>query len=97
MQQDFDAEGLPIQIHGVNEVGYDGGNTSISSGRSTPWLQDDADHLVWDDWDVSFRDVYILDGENRLIAIYNVTTHALSDSANYQELEDIFRAAADGL
>ena len=78
-------------------MGYDSGNTSVTSGRTLPWLQDDSEYEVWTTWDIDFRDVAILDGENRLIAIYNLTTNGLSDSANYDELDAIFREVASGL
>lgn len=59
-----------------------------------PWLQDTAEANVWVSWNVAYRDVWVLDGENKLVAVYNVTEHNLADAANYQALKDILIGAA---
>jgi hypothetical protein len=88
---------LPIQIIGVNEIGYESGNEEICEAVDLPWLQDDKKTLVWDSWGVTYRDVWILDGDNVPYAIYNLTTHSLADEANYEELKALFIAAAEDL
>ena len=57
-------------------------------------VQDDADQLIWDAWQGSWRDVYILDKENNLLEVYNLTEHNLSDPLNYEELKNKLIAAA---
>ena len=52
MQNDLDANypDLDIQILGINAVGRESGNASITSGRDIPWLQDgtpDSGSDVW--------------------------------------------------
>jgi len=56
------------------------------SGRVLPWLQDVEDQDVWTSWGITYRDVLILDEENRVVDVYNLTSHSLADSANYATL-----------
>jgi len=99
MQGELDAEfggtpGSKVQILGINETGLESGNTYITNGRTIPWLQDTADQQVWKSWAPTFRDVVILDPENKPLAIYNVTVNNLSDPAKYAELKQILKDAA---
>lgn len=96
MQAEIDAEntGVEIRIIGVNGIGQESGNASVSAGRTLPWLQDTAAESVWSTWAVAYRDVIILDTENKPIAVYNLTTHGLGTPANYQELKTILLSAA---
>lgn len=92
--------GLRIQLLGVNEPGQEAGNGSMTDGRDLPWLQDvDSDQNgqadVWYDlWDVTFRDVVILDGQNVKVGVYNVTVHNLAEPAFYAELKQMLVDAA---
>jgi hypothetical protein len=96
MQAEIDAEnaGVEIRILGVNGIGQESGNASVSAGRTLPWLQDTAAENVWSTWAVAYRDVIVLDTENKPIAVYNLTTHGLGTPANYQELKTILLSAA---
>ena len=90
---------LGIQILGVNPVGYEGGNGGFTLGWDIPWLQDvDADHNgssdVWTSWDVTFRDVVILDGENTKLGAFNLTVHDLQVAKNYNTLRQMLVDAA---
>ncbi len=58
-----------------------------------PVVQDDTVANVWLDWAVVWRDVYVLDRTNHVTAVYNLTSHSLSDPANYAALYDLFVAA----
>lgn len=102
MQGEIDAElggtpGKRVQLFGVNGVGYEAGNVSVTNGRMLPWLQDAADQQVWTNWAVTFRDVVVLDAENKPIAVYNVTTNNLGDPTNYATLKQILLDAAKTL
>jgi formylmethanofuran dehydrogenase subunit A len=44
---------------------------------------------------VTFRDVVILDGDNKVIAVYNLTSNSLGTSANYAALKQLFLDAAN--
>jgi hypothetical protein len=91
---------LRIQLVGVNEKGQEAGNPSMTSGRNLPWLQDvdansNAKSDVWyDSWNVTFRDVVILDGTNAKVGVYNVTANDLSNASNYATLRGMLVDAA---
>jgi hypothetical protein len=96
MQAEIDSTGTakPVRILGVNAVGQESDNALICEGRSIPWLQDTGAQNVWSSWQVNYRDVVILDAENRVLEVYNLTQHDLAQPANYTELKDILSAAA---
>ncbi len=83
-----------MPIFGVNAAGSESGNPEMVAGRTMGLLQDDVASDVWGLWSVAYRDVYVLDPQNRLFAIYNLTSHDLADPANYQSLRDLIAAAA---
>ena len=100
MQNDLDA-GFPqldIQILGVNGSDAEAGNTLIAQGRDIPWLHDVADDSyqsdVWTNWNITWRDVVILDAGNVEVGRINLTIHNLSDQDNYDALHQMFVAAA---
>lgn len=96
MQREVDtlATVRPIRLLGVNAIGSEGGNATICIGRSLPWLQDTPQAKVWTSWQVTYRDVIVLDAENRVIRVYNLTDHDLVNPTFYAELRDILLAAA---
>ncbi len=97
MQAELDAlsSKVPIQILGVNETGQESGNSSITTGRVLPWLQDTAAQDVWQTWQVTYRDVIVLDAKNRPVAVYNVTTNDLSDADKYAALRTLLLDTAN--
>lgn len=78
----------------MNGVGLEVGNTVATEGRDLPWLQDVAGVDMWTTWGVGYRDVWILDGENRLLTVYNLTEHDLNQPANFEELKLLLLDAA---
>lgn len=58
-----------------------------------PWLQDAAGQDVWALWAVTYRDCVILDAQNRVYAVYNLTSHDLALPANAAELKALLVAA----
>ena len=96
MQREIDAEGLPVEVHilGVNAVGHESRNAAACDGRDIPWLQDTADQNAWGSWNVTWRDVLILDEDNVPVAVYNLTDHDLAVPANYEELKSMLRNVA---
>lgn len=95
MQGEINAQNPPteVRILGVNEANVGTGDFFVN-GRTIPWLQDTPAVNAWGLWGVTFRDVVVLDGENKPVAVYNVTTHNLADAANYNELKAILLGAA---
>lgn len=94
MQNELEAAGAEVQILGVNAVGHESSNPEMTAERDCPWLQDVPEVDAWGSWGVGYRDVWILDREDRLLTIYNVTVHDLNDPANYEELKGLFMDAA---
>ena len=54
-----------MQIIGINEMGHSSGLETAYAERTLPLLQDDETQRVWEKWDVTYRDVIVLDGENK--------------------------------
>ena len=48
-------------------------------------------------WDPAYRDVVILDGNNEVYAVFNLTSYSLSSSDNYEALKALLIAAHDSL
>ena len=87
--------GLGIQLLAVNESGFDSGLGTMSGLGDLPLLQDTDEETVWDDWDVTFRDVVILNSDNEQVGVFNLTTHSLAVSDNYEELKALLIATAE--
>ncbi len=89
MQKELDTR-VPgrVSILGVNDVGQESGNDAMVSGRTLPLLQNTEAADVWNLWQVTYRDVVVLDGENKEVFIYNLTLHNLGVPDNYRTLED---------
>ena len=90
---------MDIEILGVNDWALAMGNEGVSQGRDIPWLQDaDGDDNgvsdIWEQWDVTYRDVVILDANSEKVAVYNLTVHDLADPQNYDTLRQMFISAA---
>lgn len=85
---------LDIDLVVVNAVGYESGLDDLYAETDLPVLQDDEKTLVWDAWDAAWRDTYVVDGDNELREIYNLTEHNLADPEEYQGLIDLLVAAA---
>jgi hypothetical protein len=94
LQQDIDAAHpiLEIDIVGINEVGHESANSLMTADRSRPWLQDvDANGNqssdVWNDlWNVTYREVVILDGSNTVVEAFNLTENNLANPDDYAAL-----------
>ncbi len=98
MHDELAAENLALEVHilGVNQAGAESGIGAMCNGRDLPLLQDTAEAGVWASWGVIYRDVVILDAENRVVAVYNLTRLDLSQQANYATLKAVCRKAAGG-
>lgn len=96
MQTELDAAALPssVQILGVNQIGLEQGNPDMCAGRTLPWLQDVAGTDAWALWQVTGRDVVILDEGNQVVGVYNLTQHPLEIPANYDELKSLITVRA---
>ena len=86
--------GTGIRLLGVNQISASSGNAAACTGKDIPWLQDSMDVQAWTKWDVTYRDVCILDENNELIGVYNLTQHNLADASSYDELKLMLETAA---
>lgn len=91
MQAELDSETTlrPIHILGLNEVGLESGNDAMMTGRVLPWMQATEEADVWVTWEVTFRDVILLDPDNHRETAYNLTEHDLSNAENYAALKNL--------
>lgn len=80
----------------VNEYGHSSGNETLFTVTDLPVLQDDLTALVWTNWQASWRDLYVVDADNNVYAIVNLTTYNLGDPANYAMVYDLLIEAAGG-
>jgi hypothetical protein len=85
-----------IRILGINEIGEESGNGTITTGRTIPWLQDDITPSgdVWFRWGASKDHVFILDRQNRKVRVYNLITHDLTNPTYYNELKSLLLQTA---
>ena len=88
------ATAVPIRILGVNAPEEAAGNAGMCAGRVLPWLQDQKPPDAWHLWQADYRDVIVVDDENKVVSIYNVTIHDLGVPASYAELRNILITAA---
>ena len=97
MQKDLNQETTkrPIIILGINQFGKADGNPTITSDRDLPWLQDTATDDVWNLWVHEYRDVVILDAENKRVGLMGLTKSPLSNDENYARLKQMFLDAAN--
>ncbi|MCI0539689.1 MAG: hypothetical protein L0Z50_31155 [Verrucomicrobiales bacterium] len=65
-------------------------NSLVTSQRALPWLQETSEANVWGRWDVTWRDVRIVDAQGRLQAVYNLTSHDLGNAQNRATLKELF-------
>jgi hypothetical protein len=66
----------------------------MTTGRTLAWLQDNAAQAVWDSWQVTYRDLVILDRKNWRIGVFNLTEHNLAVPAEYATLKQKLLDAA---
>lgn len=76
-----------LRILGLNEAGYESGNTLLASSGSLPALQDTLADNVKAAWDATYRDVVIVDEQGRFVEAYNLTQYSLGVVSNYATLK----------
>jgi hypothetical protein len=86
---------LNAEIVGINQTGYESDNALMCEGRDLPWLQDTAEVDVWTSWGVTYRDVWVLDANNDLVGVFNLTGNSLAEPANYNAVKALFYSAAE--
>jgi len=82
-----------FQLLAINERGHSSDIPIAVEGRDLPLLQDDNWSLAWDNWGATWRDVMVLDGENEIVGIINLTGNSLGETENRAELEALLLEA----
>jgi hypothetical protein len=98
MQTELDGVSTPVAIDiiGVNAIGLEVGNPTITMDRSLPWLQDVPEEDVWTSWQATWRDVIVLDAAGNFVAVFNLTQHDLSKPTEYEALKTLLVSTANG-
>lgn len=73
-----------IRLFGINQAGSEFGNDFVTG--TIPLLQDAADG-AWTTWKPVYRDVVILDAQNRKVGVFNLTDHDLQVQEEYDTLK----------
>ena len=97
MQDELNADTLNLEvvISGINDPISVSGVPDMCAGRDLPFLQDADSTDVWGSWQVTERDVFVLDAENKVVTVYNLNPpHDLADPVNYETLKTILRQTA---
>ncbi|MHB8873184.1 MAG: hypothetical protein ACYC8T_05805 [Myxococcaceae bacterium] len=82
-----------ISLLGVNAAGEESGNEQAVSGAILPLLQDTPETHAWSSWQVSYRDVVVLDARNEVRSVLNLTEHDLKKPENYAALKRLLLEA----
>ncbi len=90
MQQEL---GDQAALLGVNAVDYESSNDTYTADADLPLLQDTTSSEVWESWDVEWRDVWVLDPENRPHTLISLNDYDLSRSEDYDMLEGLILEA----
>jgi hypothetical protein len=61
-----------------------------------PFVQDDGTADVWGGWGAAWRDVWVLDRDNAVHAVFNLSDRPLEDPENYAALYALFVEAGGG-
>ena len=85
---------LPITILSINQIGAENGVESFNNTHFLPMVHDNTSDEIWVHWESQWRDFYILNKQNELLEVYNLTQHNLNDPLNYQELKQKLILAA---
>ncbi|MFT6145030.1 MAG: hypothetical protein ACJATT_005469 [Myxococcota bacterium] len=80
---------VPVTLFGVNGVGFESGNADFTDGRDIGLLQDTAEEDAWTQWAPTYRDVVILNADNEVVGIYNLTVNSLAVAENYEALTQL--------
>ena len=62
------------------------GNELMTEERDLPWLQDLQSTNVWEEWQITYRDVIVLNENNEYVGVVNLSLHDLENSDSYSEL-----------
>ena len=96
MQNEISSEypDLPIKILSINQIGAENGIDSFNETHALPMVNDNTGDDIWVEWGSQWRDFYILNKQNELLEVYNLTQNNLNDPLNYDALKQKLILAA---
>ncbi len=98
LQLVWEEDELPVVSLSVNEVLRGGSYLDVASeDNDLPLFQDTEDVGVWSLWNVSERDLVILDGANERLLQVSLSQESLGSAALSAEIDGLVRDAARGL
>jgi hypothetical protein len=83
-----------IEIVGINWITSSSANPLMTAGRILPWLQTSSTNRAESIWGATYRDVRILDPENRLVGLYNLSANDLGQADRRAAMKSLFVDAA---
>ncbi len=83
-----------MQLLAVNGVGHGSGVAAMSALGTLPILSDTTQTDAWARWEVTYRDVVVLDRNNRRAGVLNLTENDLGRPEARAALADLLRAAS---
>ena len=92
-----------VEILAVNEIGYDNFEYVTTVSSQLPWVQDVEEVNAWELWEITYRDLVILDQDNIFLTTYNLTDNPMwtttlgtesMPNESYVTLKNIFRHVA---
>jgi hypothetical protein len=94
----FDAlqHSLPMVNDMSLAMGTDEEGSELYGGQIWQEWGQHCQELEHEEWNEHWRDVYILDGQNSVAAVYNLTVNSLSTEENYMELKSMLISLAAG-
>ena len=85
---------LEIIILSINQIGAENGISSSTEAHALPMVHDNETDTIWLSWEGQWRDFYLLNRNNELVEVYNLTQNNLNDETNYNELKQKLIEAA---
>ena len=89
MQTELNNLNIKANIIGINDQNKSSGNEGMVEGRDLPWLQDLETTNVWSEWQISYRDIIILNTDNEYESLINVTIDNLTTEDGYNKLMNL--------
>lgn len=74
------------------EDGVDSAGEAVE-GRTLPFLQDTVEVDAWGSWQVEWRDIVILDANNEVVGVMNLTDYDLEVQENVELLRELVAEA----
>ena len=66
-------EGYPVELIGVSKTAWIGGLNNWLNQGNAPICIDSPPYLIWNDWDVSQRDLFITNLDGEIVYKENIT------------------------